>query len=61
MSTVDVSFEVRCARLPRDYGYALYCALADALDWWRMLGPAFTPCMAPRPPMTPSCSARAGG
>ena len=33
MSTVDVCFEVRCARLPRDYGYALYRALADALDW----------------------------
>ena len=33
MTVVDVSFEVRCAHLPRDYGYALYEALAGALDW----------------------------
>jgi CRISPR-associated protein Cas6 len=33
MSVVDVSFEVRCERLPRDYGYALFRALADELDW----------------------------
>ena len=33
MSTVDVSFEVRCERLPRDYGYALFRALADELGW----------------------------
>jgi CRISPR-associated protein Cas6 len=33
MSTVDVSFEVRCERLPRDYGYALFRALAEELDW----------------------------
>lgn len=33
MSFVDVSFEVRCERLPRDYGYALFRALADAIDW----------------------------
>lgn len=30
---VDVSFEVRCERLPRDYGYALFRALAEAIDW----------------------------
>ena len=29
MSTVDVSFEVRCECLPRDYGYALFRALAE--------------------------------
>ena len=33
MSTVDVSFEVRCECLPRDYGYALFRALAEELDW----------------------------
>jgi len=33
MTVVDVSFEVRCERLPRDYGYALFRALADELDW----------------------------
>lgn len=33
MTVVDVSFEVRCGRLPRDYGYALFRALADALEW----------------------------
>jgi CRISPR-associated protein Cas6 len=33
MKVVDVSFEVSCERLPRDYGYALYRALAEALDW----------------------------
>ncbi len=33
MSMVDVSFEVRCERLPRDYGYALFRALAAALEW----------------------------
>jgi CRISPR-associated protein Cas6 len=33
MSTVDVSFEVRCERLPRDYGYMLFRALAEAIDW----------------------------
>lgn len=33
MKVVDVSFEVRCERLPRDYGYALFRALADTLDW----------------------------
>lgn len=33
MKVVDVSFEVSCERLPRDYGYALFRALADALDW----------------------------
>ncbi|CAG0934743.1 MAG: CRISPR-associated endonuclease Cas6 [Rhodocyclaceae bacterium] len=33
MTIVDVSFEVRCERLPRDHGYALYEALAGALDW----------------------------
>ena len=33
MSVVDVSFEVRCEELPRDYGYALFRALADELDW----------------------------
>jgi CRISPR-associated protein Cas6 len=33
MKVVDISFEVRCERLPRDYGYALFRALADALDW----------------------------
>ncbi|MBI4989873.1 MAG: type I-MYXAN CRISPR-associated protein Cas6/Cmx6 [Rhodocyclales bacterium] len=30
---IDVSFEVRCERLPRDYGYSLFRALADELDW----------------------------
>ena len=33
MTVVDVAFEVRCERLPRDYGYALFRALADELDW----------------------------
>lgn len=33
MTVVDVSFEVRCARLPHDYGYALFRALAGELDW----------------------------
>lgn len=33
MNIVDVSFEVSCERLPHDYGYALFRALADALDW----------------------------
>ncbi|GIK11241.1 MAG: type I-MYXAN CRISPR-associated protein Cas6/Cmx6 [Chloroflexota bacterium] len=33
MKVVDISFEVRCERLPRDYGYALFRALADTLDW----------------------------
>ena len=33
MTVIDVSFEVRCERLPRDYGYALFRALADRLDW----------------------------
>ncbi|MDT3735137.1 MAG: type I-MYXAN CRISPR-associated protein Cas6/Cmx6 [Denitratisoma sp.] len=33
MTVIDVSFEVRCECLPRDYGYALYRALADTLDW----------------------------
>lgn len=33
MKVVDVSFEVSCERLPRDYGYALYAALAGVLDW----------------------------
>ena len=33
MRVVDVSFEVRCERLPRDYGYALFRALAAELDW----------------------------
>ena len=33
MSIVDISFEVRCERLPNDYGYALYKALAGTLDW----------------------------
>ena len=30
---VDVAFEVRCGCLPHDYGYALFRALADELDW----------------------------
>jgi CRISPR-associated protein Cas6 len=34
MKVVDVSFEVSCARLPRDYAYALFRALAAALDWF---------------------------
>ena len=33
MTVIDVSFEVRCERLPRDYGFALFRALADTLDW----------------------------
>ena len=33
MTAVDVSFEVHCERLPRDYGYSLFRALADQLDW----------------------------
>jgi len=33
MTVIDLSFEVRCERLPRDYGYALFRALADELDW----------------------------
>jgi CRISPR-associated protein Cas6 len=33
-TVVDVSFEVRCERLPRDYGYALFRALADAINWF---------------------------
>jgi len=33
MTVVDVSFEVYCERLPRDYGYSLFRALADRLDW----------------------------
>lgn len=33
MRMVDVAFEVRCERLPRDYGYSLFRALADQLDW----------------------------
>ncbi len=33
MTFVDVSFEVYCERLPRDYGYSLFRALADRLDW----------------------------
>ncbi|MDP2322748.1 MAG: type I-MYXAN CRISPR-associated protein Cas6/Cmx6 [Gammaproteobacteria bacterium] len=33
MTMVDVAFEVRCERLPNDYGYALFRALADELDW----------------------------
>lgn len=33
MTVVDVSFEVHCERLPRDYGYSLFRALADELDW----------------------------
>ncbi len=33
MTVVDVAFEVRCERLPRDYGFALFRALANELDW----------------------------
>ncbi len=33
MTMVDVAFEVRCESLPRDYGYALFRALANELDW----------------------------
>ena len=33
MTVVDVCFEVRCERLPQDYGYSLFRALADRLDW----------------------------
>jgi CRISPR-associated protein Cas6 len=33
MTVVDVSFEVHCERLPRDYGYSLFRALAGQLDW----------------------------
>lgn len=33
MTVVDVAFEVHCERLTRDYGYALFRALADELDW----------------------------
>lgn len=33
MTVVDVAFEVHCERLPRDYGYSLFRALADQLDW----------------------------
>ncbi|GIK23710.1 MAG: type I-MYXAN CRISPR-associated protein Cas6/Cmx6 [Rhodocyclales bacterium] len=33
MKVVDISFEVFCERLPRDYGYALFRALAESLDW----------------------------
>lgn len=33
MTVVDVSFEVRCERLPHDYGYVLFRALAGELDW----------------------------
>lgn len=36
MTVVDVSFEVRCAHLPRDYGYALFCALTGELGWLEM-------------------------
>ena len=33
MTIVDISFEVRCERLQRDYGYALFRALVEAADW----------------------------
>ena len=33
MTVVDVCFEVRCERLPQDYGYSLFRALAGRLDW----------------------------
>jgi len=33
VTVVDVCFEVRCERLPQDYGYSLFRALADRLDW----------------------------
>lgn len=33
MSMVDVAFEVHCECLPRDYGFALFRALANELDW----------------------------
>ncbi len=33
MRVVDVSFAARSEHLPRDYGYALFRALADVLEW----------------------------
>lgn len=33
MKVIDICFEARCERFPRDYGYALFQALAGALEW----------------------------
>ncbi len=33
MTMVDVAFEVHCERLSCDYGFALFRALANELDW----------------------------
>jgi len=33
MTMVDVAFEVHCECLPRDYGFSLFRALANELDW----------------------------